>query len=104
MKTAAQLAESIARFQARFWERTGRGRPPVGVVNQDIYLPIKYLRKPFAGQAIEPGDVGPELAMTDYEFAFAGRPVTTDDWMPFAAPWRTIPWRCAARRSSGRSS
>ena len=66
MKTATQLAESIARFQTRFWARTGRGRPPVGVVNQDIYLPIKYLRKSFAGEVIEPGDVGPELAMTDY--------------------------------------
>lgn len=106
MKTAAQLAESIARFQTRFWERTGRGRPPVGVVNQDIYLPIKYLRKPFAGEAIEPGDVGPELAMSDYEFAFADRPVTSDDWMPFAAPWRAIPWLeaccgCPVRYASG---
>jgi hypothetical protein len=41
MKTAAQLAESIERFRRVFWKKKPEGRPPVGVVNPDVFLPVK---------------------------------------------------------------
>ena len=46
MKTTAQLRESIERFQRVFWEKLSEGRPPIGVVDTDIYLPVKYIRRP----------------------------------------------------------
>ena len=106
MKTEAQLTESIERFRSVFWERASARRPPVGVVNTDIYLPVKYLRHPFPREQVKPGDVQPANVMTDYEFAFANRPVACDDWMPFSAPWRAIPWLeawcgCPVRCSAG---
>jgi hypothetical protein len=106
MKTETQLRESIDRFQRLFWDRKPDGRPPVGVVNTDIYLPVKYLREPFRRSQVEPEDVEPGRIRTDYEFAFANRPVNCDDWIPFAAPWRAIPWLeawcgCPVHFSSG---
>lgn len=106
MKTNAQLTASIDRFRRVFWEKKPDGRPPVGVVNTDIYLPVKFLRRPFPREHVEPEDVRPDLVMTDYEFAFANRPVNCDDWIPFAAPWRAIPWLeawcgCPVRSSAG---
>jgi hypothetical protein len=106
MKTTAQLNESIERFQRVFWNKASEDRPPVGIVNTDIYLPLKYLRRPLPGPLVEPGEVRAEAVMTDYEFAFAERPVNCDDWMPFAAPWRAIPWLeawcgCPVRLSPG---
>jgi hypothetical protein len=106
MKTAAQLSESIERFQRIFWNKESAGRPPIGIVNTDIYLPIKYLRRSLAREQVEPEDVRSDTVMTDYEFAFANRPVNCDDWIPFAAPWRAIPWLeawcgCPVRFSSG---
>lgn len=106
MKSDAQLRESIDRFQRVFWDKQPAGRPPVGVVNTDVYLPVKYLRRPLARPHLEPADVRPDLVMTDYEFAFAKRLVNCDDWMPFTAPWRAIPWLeaccgCPVRYSSG---
>ena len=92
MKTNGQLTESIDRFRRVFWEKKTDGRPPVGVVNTDVYLPVKYLRQPFTGEYVTPADVLPENVLTDYEFAFANRPIACDDWMPFTAPWRAIPW------------
>jgi hypothetical protein len=106
MKTSAQLSTSIDRFRRVFWEKRADGRPPVGVVNPDIYLPIKYRRRPFTRELVEPADVRADQVMTDYEFAFANRAVNSDDWMPFSAPWRAIPWLeawcgCPVRNSSG---
>jgi len=106
MKTPAQLSESIDRFQRVFWDKQSDGRPPIGIVNTDIYLPVKYLRQPFPRQHVEPEDVRTDAVMTDYEVAFAERPVNCDDWIPFAAPWRAIPWLeawcgCPVRFSSG---
>ena len=92
MKTTAQLRESIERFQRVFWKKQSEDRPPIGVVNTDIYLPVKYLRRPFPRHHVAPEDVRTDMVMTDYEFAFADRPVNCDDWIPFAAPWRAIPW------------
>jgi hypothetical protein len=106
MKSEAQLAESIDRFQKVFWGKQSDGRPPVGVVNRGIFLPIQYLRRAFPRAEIKPEDVRSEWIMTDYEFGFAQRPVSCDDWIPFSAPWRGIPWLeawcgCPVRFSTG---
>ncbi len=106
MKTAAQLRGSIERFRSVFWDKKSDGRPPIGIVNTDIYLPVKYLRHPFTRPYVEPDDISEHTVVTDYEFAFAERPVRCDDWVPFAAPWRAIPWLeawcgCPVRFSSG---
>lgn len=106
MKTTAQITETIERFQRVFWNKESGGRPPIGIVNTDIYLPVKYLRRPFPRSHVEPADVQPEIVMTDYEFAFADRLVNCDDWIPFAAPWRAVPWLeawcgCPVRFASG---
>jgi hypothetical protein len=95
MKTPAQLAESIDRFQTVFWEKRRGDRALVGVVDASLFLPIKYARRPLP-PVVLPEHVTPDGAMTDYEFAAAGRRVSCDDWMPFVAAWRAVPWLEAA--------
>lgn len=106
MKTDAQLCESIQRYEEGFWNRQRVDRPPVGIYDEDIFLPIKFLRHPFAHPTVCPADVTGELAAGEYEFSFAGRAVTCDDYMPFSAAWRGIPWLeaacgCPVRYSEG---
>lgn len=106
MKTPSQLAESIARFREVFWEKRSAARPPVAVINPDIFLPIKYLRVPWVKKEVHPEDVTPATVMSDYEFGFARRAVSCDDAIPFSAAWRGIPWleaccACPVRYSSG---
>jgi len=105
MKTPAQIAESIERFQKVFWEKRSGDRPPIGTVDPDIFLPIKFARRPLP-PVFSPEDLRPETAATDYEFAAARRRVACDDWMPFASPWRAVPWLeavcgCPVRCSAG---
>ena len=92
MKSEAQLGESIDRFRRVFWNKETHGRPPLGVVDTDVYLPARYLKGPFSREYVEPADVDPQKVQTDYEFAFARRRVWNDDFIPFVAPWRAIPW------------
>lgn len=92
MKTLEQLETSIDRFRHRFWLRNGKGRPPIGVADSATFMPIAYLKKPFARDRVEPGDVTHELVRTDYEHASPHRRVVSDDEMPFSTPWRAIPW------------
>ena len=92
MKTPSQLAESIRRFQEGFWAKRSSERPCVGVVNEGVFLPINYIRRAFARAEVMPQDVGADLVMTDYEFGFAERAVSCDDFLPFSAPWRGVPW------------
>ena len=106
MKTEEQLSESIERFREVFWEKRSTGRPPVGVVSRDIFLPIKYLRTLPKAAEFRPEDVTSQMVMTDYEFGFAHARVSCDDFIPFSAPWRGIPWLeaccgCPVRYSSG---
>ena len=106
MKTPAQLSESIQRFQESFWDRKCTDRPPVGIYNEDIALPIKFLRQPFTRATVYPEDVNGELVATEYECIFAKRTVLSDDYLAFAAPWRGIPWLeaacgCPVRYSEG---
>ena len=96
MKTQSQLSQSIGRFQEVFWDKRPGDRPPVGVVNPDVFLPIKYLRREPSGPVLVPADVTPDLAATDYEFGFARPAVSCDDYLPFSAAWRAVPWLEAA--------
>lgn len=106
VKSTAQLRESIERFRRGFWERQRLDRPPVGIVNDRIFRPIEYLRRELDGDKLEPAQMDSELCRTDYECASAGRKVFCDDWMPFNAAWRAIPWLeaicgCPVRCASG---
>jgi hypothetical protein len=106
MKTAAQLEESRERFQEVFWQKRRGDRPPIGVINTEMLLPINYLRQEFPRPVLTPADLTPVLAFTDYEFAFTQPAVTCDDFMPFSAAWRAIPWLeavcgCPVRYSAG---
>ena len=106
MKTASQLTESIERFRRIFWAKEAVGRPPLGLLQPKAWLPVQYLRQEFPCERVVPADVNTANVMTDYEFAFAQRPVACDDWMPYTAPWRAIPWLeawcgCEVRFSSG---
>ena len=106
MKTQAQVMESVQRFQESFWNRKSTGRPPVGIYDEGIFLPINFLRRPFLRPTVCPEDLNGDLVATEYEYSFANSAVTCDDYMPFSAPWRGIPWLeaacgCAVRYSEG---
>ncbi|MFB3825754.1 MAG: hypothetical protein ACE15B_03260 [Bryobacteraceae bacterium] len=100
-----KIAEKIERFERVFWKRE-RGRPPVGVAPARVWSPVGFLRAPFPRAELAPGEVGRALARTEYEDAFAGRAVRSDDFMPYVAAWRAVPWLeaicgCPVRYSSG---
>ena len=106
MKTLSQLRESIERFQLSFWNKTRVDHPPVGIACDGSFLPINYLRNEFKGTEISPGDMNAGLFMTDYEYISLNRQVFSDDWLPFSAAWRAVPWLeaicgCPVRYSSG---
>jgi len=106
MKSTSQLAQSIERFRRGFWLRETVDRPPVGVIPARAWLPIQYAREPLRGEKLLPEDVGSSLARTDYEDSFAARPVESDDFVPYVAAWRAIPWLeamcgCPVRTSAG---
>ena len=106
MKDRARLEASIDRFRRGFWDREAVDRPPVGVLPDRAWLPVNYLREPLHATEFGPNDVGPALAETDYEDASAHRAVTGDDWLPWVAAWRAVPWLeamsgCAVRAAEG---
>lgn len=106
MRTSSQLAESVQRFQHSFWDRRSGDRPPVAVVHEGIFLPIQHLRQPLTKPELHPEDLDEDLTATDYEFDLRTRRVFCDDWVPFNAAWRGIPWLeawcgCPVRTSSG---
>ncbi|MHC4476277.1 MAG: hypothetical protein ACYTEL_11565 [Planctomycetota bacterium] len=106
MKDKSQLLESIHRFSNGFWNKETVDRPPIGIAPASIWTPIDYLRADLPRPEVSPEDVNGQFFMTDYENGFSHRPVTSDDWMPFNAPWRAIPWLeaicgCPVRSASG---
>jgi hypothetical protein len=106
MRTQAQLLETIQRFEESFWARKGTARPPVGIYDEGIFLPIQFLRRPFTRPVVRPEDVNGELVASEYEYGFENRAVSCDDFTAFAAPWRGIPWLeaacgCPVRYSEG---
>ena len=106
MKDRARLEASIDRFRRGFWDRESVDRPPVGVLPDRAWLPVNYLHEPLNATEFRPNDVGPALAGTDYEDASAHRVVTGDDWLPWVAAWRAVPWLeamsgCAVRAAEG---
>ena len=92
MKSPEQLSQSIDRFHRGFWDGSRIDRPPVGIIADAIFMPINYLRQEFKRLEIGPEDVTDQLCFTDYEVAASRRRVVCDDWMPFQAAWRAIPW------------
>ena len=106
MRTESQLLESIQRFQTNFWNKERADRPPVGVFDERVYMPINFLREPFTRATVTPEDVTEERVMTEYEYTFSHRSVSCDDFMAFSAPWRGVPWleaccSCPVRFSEG---
>ncbi len=102
----SQLEESIDRFRRGFWNRQSIDRPPVGIAADRTWLPMNYLRAPLSRPKLRPEDVGPDLARTDYEDSFAERLVNSDDWLPYVAAWRAVPWLeaicgCPVRTAAG---
>ncbi|MGA2528756.1 MAG: hypothetical protein ABSG36_06275 [Acidimicrobiales bacterium] len=92
MKSPEQLEESIDRFQRGFWDREELSRPPLGVSPDRSWLPVNYLRAEFANDQVLPSDVNSSVVRSDYEDASLWRKVRLDDWMPYSAPWRAVPW------------
>ena len=105
MKQKTRLLESIDRFRRGFWQKETIDRPPVAIVPEDMFMPIKFLRRELSCRYIQPEHVTEALYMSDYEFT-SFRAVQSDDWIPFSAAWRAIPWLeaicgCAVRNSHG---
>jgi hypothetical protein len=92
MRTESQLRGSIQRFQTSFWNKESADRPPVGVYDERVFMPINFLRRPFSRPTVSPDDVTGDLVKTDYEYSFQDRPVSCDDLIAFSAPWRGVPW------------
>ena len=86
------MAESIDRFRRGLWNRESVDRPPVGVAPDRSWLPVKYLKADFLKDEVRPEDLTRSLVRTDYEDASFGRRVFSDDWLPYNAAWRAIPW------------
>ncbi len=87
-----RIAESIERYRVAFWERGSAPRPPISVAPDRNWMPIHYLRRPFRDGLVRPEDVTPEQCLNDYQALAPLRRVSSDDWIPYAAPWRGIPW------------
>ncbi len=94
MRSEAQLRETIQRFQDCFWDKKTTRRPPVGIYNDAVFMPINFLRHPFPRLTVEPEDVTPKLTMTEYEYWFKDRDrnISCDDQIAFSTAWRAIPW------------
>jgi hypothetical protein len=92
MRTEGQLRETIQRFQESFWSRKKADHPPVGIYDERIFLPINFLRRSFTHPTVSPDEVTGDLVMTEYEYSFAHRAVSCDDFLSFSAAWRGIPW------------
>jgi len=106
MKSRKQLLSSIKRYQYAFWKKQMIDRPPVAVLSDRLLLPVRYLKSEFDKKYLSPDDVHSTLFYSDYEYDMQKRAVISDDWMPFSAPWRAIPWLealcgCPVRYSSG---
>ncbi len=53
---------------------------------------MKYLKADFVKGEVRPEDLTGSMVRTDYEDASFGRRVLCDDWIPYNAPWRAVPW------------
>jgi hypothetical protein len=67
---------------------------------------MRYVRTDFSKDEVLPDDVTRWLIRTDYEDASFHRKVFSDDWLPYNAAWRAIPWLeamsgCHVRYASG---
>ncbi len=106
IKSFDQIAQSIDRFRRGLWNRESVDRPPVSVAPDRGWLPVKSLKAHFSGNEVRPEDVSRSLVRTDYEDASFERGVFSDDWLPYNAAWRAIPWLeaisgCRVRYAAG---
>jgi hypothetical protein len=106
MKTVEQLESSIDRFRRGFWLRERVDRMPIAVVPARTWLPIGYLKQTFELSHVLPADLARDLIRTDDEDASLGRAVFSDDWLPYRAAWRAVPWLeaicgCGVRYATG---
>ena len=106
MRTESQLLESIQRFETSFWNKERTDRPLVGIYDERVNMPINFLRRSFVHPTVSPDDVTGDRVMTEYEYSFANRSVSSDDFVAFSAPWRGVPWLeaccgCSVRYSEG---
>lgn len=92
MRTESQLLESIQRFQTNFWNKERADRPLLGIYEERVNMPINFLRRPFSRSTVSPEDITEDRLMTEYEYTFAKRSVSCDDFFAFSAPWRGVPW------------
>jgi hypothetical protein len=100
------MLSKVERFRKGFWGKESLNRPLVGVVPDRVWSPILFLRRPFEKEYLVESDVNSALVKTEYEDSFASRRVMTDDWIPYSAAWRGVPWLeamcgCRVRYSSG---
>jgi hypothetical protein len=103
---AARVQTTIDRFRKGFWQKNTLDRPLVGIVPDRVWSPILFLRRPFEKNYLAEADVNSALVRTEYEDSFAQRPVRADDWVPYVAAWRAVPWLeamcgCPVRSASG---
>jgi len=56
-ETEGQLGESIHRFQESFWGKKKADRPPVGIYDERVFMPINFLRRPFSRATVNPKDL-----------------------------------------------
>ena len=83
MKRKSQLLQSINRFKEAFWAKKTIYRPPIGIIPEGVFIPIKYLREQFLHKRLNPLNVNDDLYINDYDFALANCLVQSDDFMPF---------------------
>ena len=106
MKALGQLQASIRRFRGAFWDKGPTDRPPVGIIEDQAWMPMNNLRRQPLRNEVGPEEVNWRLCMTDYECFFADRPISCDDLMPYSRPWGAVPWLeavcgCRVRYSTG---
>jgi hypothetical protein len=106
VKTLAQMDAAIDRFRTAFWKRCA-GRPPIGVAPSRSWLPISYLQNSDKLPLyLQPGEIDGLGVSSDYADAARDRRVFIDDWVPYTAAWRAVPWLeamcgCPVRCASG---
>ena len=92
MRSEAQLSESRERFARGFWAKERLDRPAVAVTSPGQWLPMEYLQAPLTEVRLRPTDVSGVARQTDVAYDQAHRRVWCDDWIPYNAPWRAVPW------------
>lgn len=92
MRSESQLRESRERFGRGFWGKERLDRPAVAVAWPGTWLPMEYLRGPLRQERLRPEEVSGVDRETDASYDASHRTIWCDDWMPYNAAWRAVPW------------